>query len=171
MGVSLNIYKNKIRNIILEVVKNNSRLNELFESPPFKSNFDFNEDSTTIYVNPFQDIQGNSIKIYFHKLGKDIFELDFTVNGSSFSNSDVNYSIKEYTSLLSTIAKCWDLFIEQYKPKGLRIEGNSSIEKQLKGKENQKNEIYGYFINKIKPNPNYSILHDELGNFEIIRKK
>ena len=44
MGVTLNLYKNKIKRIVRDILVEN-QLHELFDSPPFQTSFNFGENS------------------------------------------------------------------------------------------------------------------------------
>jgi len=63
MGITLEVYKNKIKRIIKEILTQNPELTEIFDSSPFKTDFKFNEDLDSIYTDTFLDPQGNKIKI------------------------------------------------------------------------------------------------------------
>jgi len=156
MGITLEIYKQKIRKLIKEVIEKEN-LKELFDTPPFKTSFDFKENSNEIYVDAFPDPQQNKIKIYFHKSNNNCYLLDFTVNGYSGKAPDTNYSLKQYITLLSTIGKALSQFLIKYKPKAVQIEGEESSDKLSKGKEGQKINIYDIFINTIDDNPDYMV--------------
>lgn len=150
MGQSFKTYKNKL---LLEDL-----FNEIFETSPFKLNFEFTLYSEGIKTE-FEDLKSNKIKIYFYYLNNDLYELDFTVKGTSFQSPDVNYSLKDYTSLLSTVAQATSQFLKEYKPLGLKIEGTnifSKIERNPKFK-GQKNRIYKYFISKIEDKGDYGV--------------
>lgn len=95
------------------------------------------------------------------------FEIDFTVNGSSYENIGIDYSLKEYTSLILTVFKCIEQFIEEYSPQGVKIEGEDSFTKQEKG---QKNTIYKYALQNIDTPADYVLLTDENGGVEILKK-
>ncbi len=171
MGMTLELYKKRIKRIIKEILEQDPSLNEIFDSPPFKTNFDFKENIDAIYVDEFLDPQQNKIKIYFHKYGNQVYLLDFTVNGYSGKAPDANYSLKQYTTLLATIGKSINQFIKEYKPKAIKIEGEDSTEKINKGKEGQKINIYDYFINTIDTTPDYLVGDRKPdGSFSLVRK-
>jgi hypothetical protein len=144
------------------------QLEELFDSSPFKTSFDFEDEPWRISTN-FKDSQGNDIKIYFHKEGDDLYIVDFMVNGSSYS-SKVDYSVKEYSSLIHTIYLAINQFLEEFSPKALDIGGADSFKKLEKGKEGQKSLIYKYASNFFKPNLNYRVLYKNNGDLNIIKK-
>ena len=149
----------------------NPELTEIFDSSPFKTDFKFNEDLDSIYTDTFLDPQGNKIKIYFHKYNNQVYLLDFTVNGHSGKSPGINYSLKQYTVLLSTIGKSINQFIKEYKPKAIKIEGEDSSEKINKGKEGQKINIYDYFISTIDITPDYLVGDRKPdGSFSLVRK-
>lgn len=168
MGVTLNVYKNKIQRIINETLEEKN-INELFDTLPFKNKFNFEENNDEIY-SKFQDPSNNQIRVIFHKNGNETYLLDFTMNGNSRKDYQVNYSLKEYTSLLSTIAKSVSQFLGQYEPKAIRIDGEDAFEKIYKTQNKQKINIYNYFINNMDNNENYSIQYSKNGNFDLIRK-
>lgn len=171
MGITLEIYKKKIKRIIREILDQNPELTEIFDSLPFKTDFKFNDDIDNIYTDTFLDPQENKIKIYFHKYNNQVYLLDFTVNGHSGKAPGINYSLKQYTALLSTIGKSINQFIREYKPKAIKIEGEDSSEKINRGKEGQKINIYDYFINTIDITPDYLVGDRKPdGSFSLIRK-
>lgn len=147
-------------------------LMEIFDSKPIKNNFNFTNNEDYITTENFEDKYGNNIRVFFHKIGANRFESDFTFNGSSFTTGEDSYSIKEYSELLITIAKAITQFLEEYKPNSLIIEGNindlKSIEKPKT--EYQKDNIYKYFISKIQDIDNlYSV--DKFGRKIILMRK
>jgi hypothetical protein len=172
MGIDLEHYKKRIKTTIKEILENDSTLNELFDTLPFKTDFDFKENSDEVYIDIFNDPKQNKIKIYFYKgNNKNIFMLDFTVNGHSGKGIDVNYSLKEYTSLLGTIAKATSQFLDKYKPQALKIDGEDTLDKEYKGKKGQKNSIYNYFADNLELNYNYRVTDRKPdGSFNLSRK-
>ena len=62
------------------------------------------------------------------------------------------YSLKEYTSLIGTVAKALTQFLEEYKPNAVKIDGEDTFQKQDIGKEGQKANIYHYFASKLEIN-------------------
>ena len=137
MGVTLGIYKKRIKRTIKEILEQDPNLNEIFDSSPFKTEFNFKENVDEIY-DEFLDPQQNKIKIFFYKGPHNTYMLDFTVNGHSGKAIDVEYSLKDYTSLLGNIAKATSQFLDKYKPKALKIDGEDTFEKEYKGKKGQK---------------------------------
>jgi hypothetical protein len=165
MGVTLNLYKNKIKRIVRDILVEN-QLHELFDSPPFQTSFNFGENNDEVYTN-FEDFQQNKVKVYFYKDKNQSFLLDFIMNGQSRKDPDVKYSLKEYTSLLATVAKSTSSFLDEYKPNSIRIEGYEEFGKELQGR---KINIYQYFLSTMNDNPNYGIQYDKNGSFDLIRK-
>jgi hypothetical protein len=85
-------------------------------------------------------------------------------------NLDITYSIKEYSSLILTVFKCIEQFINEYSPEGLYIEGEDSFTKQDIGKKGQKNAIYKYALQNVDIPPNYILLTNESGGVQILKK-
>jgi hypothetical protein len=165
MGQSFKTYKNQI---LLEDL-----FNEIFDTPSFKSNFEFSPSFNGIETK-FGDLDNNKIKIYFYSLDNNLYELDFTVEGTSYQYEKVKYSLKDYTSLLATVAEATSQFLKEYKPLGLKIEGTnifSKIERDPKF-EGQKNRIYKYFINKIEDTGEYMVDKEQesLNIISLVRK-
>jgi len=163
-------YKNSLKQTIKEEIQNQFFLQEIFDSSPFKTEFTFFNSGYEIKCGVFKDNQGNNIQVIFYRLNDGFYEIDFTVNGSCYENTDIGSSIKEYTSLISTIFKCIEQFINEYSPQGVKIEGGDSFTKQGKGKQGQKNAIYKYALQDIDVPPNYILLTDESGGVEILKK-
>lgn len=152
MGQSFETYRNRI--LLVEV------LSELFDSSPFKSSFNFQPSHYgTLEVPPFLDPDDNVIHIVFHEKGEDLYEVEFTVNGDSFKAESANYTLKQYSELLSTVALALSKFLEQEQPQGLVIKGADSFEKVSKNskKIGQKDRLYLYFISQI----------DDLGKYMV----
>lgn len=127
-------------------------LEEIFDSEPFKTSFTFKDTSTWIETERFIDPNGNMVRVYFHKLGRNFFELDFTFNGETYKDSGTSYSFKEYSVLLTTIAAVVTQFLEEYKPDAVEFLGADSyskIEKDPKMK-GQKDRIYDGFLSRVK---------------------
>lgn len=160
-------YKNSLEQIIKEEIQKQLFLQEIFDSLPFKTKFIFFNSENEIKCDSFKDNQGNDIQVTFHELNNGFFEIDFTVNGSSYENIGIDYSLKEYTSLILTVFKCIEQFIEEYSPQGVKIEGEDSFTKQEKG---QKNTIYKYALQNIDTPADYVLLTDENGGVEILKK-
>jgi hypothetical protein len=163
-------FKSILKNLILEQIKEKPYLQEIFDSKPFKTQFDFHDNPDYYYVPPFNDPYGNIVKVYFYKLRNNCFEIDFTVNGDSYSNSDINYSTKDYSVLINTICKCMSQFIEKFTPNSIVIEAASSEMKIEKGKESQKNDIYRYASIFLEVPPGYKLLTNERGGFSVNKK-
>jgi hypothetical protein len=167
MGISLQTYKTQaLKRLITET------LYEVLDSEAFKTSFNLTLSDEGYTTEIFEDGEGNLIRVIFHSLGKEMYELDFTLNGSSFSNPDINYTIKQYSSLLYTVANAVSQFLQEIKPKGLKIDGEDSFAKILKriNPKSQKNLIYDYFLSKIRNDTGYKIERLEGGNFNLIRK-
>lgn len=163
-------YKQVLRQIIKEEIQKYPYLKEIFDSSPFKTQFNFQDTGYEIKSELFEDNQENKIQVIFHKMRRENYEVDFTVNGRSLSNEDIKYSVKEYASLISTIFKCIEQFIEECSPEGLNIEGEDSFAKKDIGKEGQKNAIYKYALKNIEVPLNYVILTNEDGSSQILKK-
>jgi hypothetical protein len=165
-------FKSIIKNLILEHIKEKPYLNEIFDSKPFKTEFEFKDDPDYYYTPSFSDPYGNLIKVYFYKLRNNCFEIDFTVNGSSYSNSNVDYSIKDYSILLYTVYSCISQFLNDYSPQCVNIEGVDTPEKEDKGKKGQKNNIYKYASMFLELPDNYKLVtkNEESGDFFISKK-
>lgn len=160
MGLSLNTKK-----ISLKLL-----LNEIFNSPAFKTEFDFVKNSAGEVSTQFEDPKNNNVKIYFHQIVKDLYEIDFTINGNSYKADNIEYGIKDYTSLIATVAKATSQFLKEFKPKGVKVDGQDALDKIIKTGGNQKNNIYNYFIHSMDEDENYGINYKENGNFELVRK-
>jgi hypothetical protein len=143
-------------------------IEELFDSPPLSTSFIFTDEPWKVSTK-FLDGKNNKIKVYFHKEGKDLYTVDFMVNNISYS-SNLNYSVKEYSSLIHTIYLTINQFLEEFSPKALDIGGADSFQKIEKGKEGQKSLIYRYASKFFSPNPNYKVLTKPNGDLNIINK-
>jgi hypothetical protein len=164
-------YKQVLNHIIKEEITKQLQLKEIFDSKPFKTQFELISSEFGIECKQFKDIQNNIIKVIFHKMRRECYEIDFTVNGSSFENENVSYSLKEYTSLISTIFKCIEQFLKEYNPLGIVFDGSDSSKKIDIGKEGQKNTIYKYALQSIDIPPNYSLLTNENSGAQILKKQ
>ena len=167
MGISLQTYKTQAINKIIKEV-----FYEIFDSIPLQNTFVISPSHEGYSTENLKDEKGNLIKVIFHSIGNEMYELDFTVNGNSFSNSDINYTVKQYSKLLHTVAKAVSQFLHQINPKGLQIDGADSFSKILRKEKaaGQKNFIYDYFISKIENDQDYKIERLAGGNFNLIRK-
>jgi hypothetical protein len=163
-------YKQILKKIIKEEIIKYPHLKEIFDSSPFKTQFNFSDNGGGFESEIFKDKQGNLIQILFHKLKQKNYEVDFTVNGSSYENLDIQYSIKEYSSLISTIFKGIEQFINDFNPEGVYIEGEDSFTKRDIGKKGQKNSIYKYALKKINLPSSYTLLTNESGGVQILKK-
>jgi len=167
MGISLETYKSQaLKRIIKEV------LYEIFDSTPLQNTFTLSPSDEGYSTESFEDEEGNLIRVIFHSIGSEMYELDFTVNGNSFTNPELKYTPKQYSKLLHTVAKAVSQFLYQVSPKGLQIDGADSFSKILKRKEadGQKNFIYDYFISKVENDQEYKIERLARGNFNLIKK-
>jgi len=167
MGISLSTYKKQaLERLIKEAV------NEIFDSTPFKLNFDIQKSEEGYSTEVFQDPLSNNIRVIFHSMSPEYYELDFTFNGNSFDSPEVGYSLKQYSELLNTVAAATSQFLEQIKPKGIKFEGVEAFEKVFTKptKLGQKNRIYDQFISQLKNDTEYSIDRQRDGSFNLIRK-
>jgi hypothetical protein len=166
MGASLNSYKKYLKQLIKETI------DEMFDSTAIKTSFNFIDGEDYIETEEFKDHKNNNIKILFYKLKNNIYELDYSVNDSSFTNPDLEYNIKDYSILLNTIAKAVDQFLIEYNPLGLIMEGVDYSGKLISNPKTlgQKSRIYDYFISQIKDNPNYMVDKSKSGIINLIRK-
>jgi hypothetical protein len=165
MGQSFRTYKNRI--LLSEM------LDEIFDSEPFKNNFIFSLNNyKDIIVTPFQDPQNNEIKIIYYNDGDNLYEIDFMVNNTSFKDLDVNYTLKDYTKLLSTVASATSQFLDKYEPIGLKIKGVDDYRKiQNKEKaQGQKTRIYDYFISQIEDKGKYMVDKTDPEGIALMRK-
>lgn len=163
-------YRQALTSIIKEEILKFPNLLEIFDSLPFKTTFEFKNTDDEIKCNPFKDNQGNRIQVIFHKMRNECYEVDFTVNGNSLENLNISYSIKEYTSLISTIFKCIEQFLNDYNPNGLDMVGVESSDKIEAGKKGQKNVIYKYALKGINLPSNYVLLTNKSGGSQILKK-
>jgi len=162
MGASLKSYKNYIKEV----------LTEIFDSQPLKTSFEFNDYGDNISTEDFDDNQENRIRVIFHKMKHGYYELDFTVNYSSFTNTDLEYSIKEYSVLLNTVAQAVNQFLNEYKPFGLKMSGTENEAKIFKNIKfiGQKNRLYNYFISKLDDREDYMVERTPNGEINITKK-
>jgi len=151
---------NTVKSMLLVNLLKEITLDEIFDSKPFKTSFKIGPGFEAHYeVESFKDPQGNTVDIHFIESGEDVFEIDFQLNGNSFKASDVNYTLKDYTSLLSTIALAVTQFLEKYEPYGITFRGADNFESVSKNpnKKGQKDRIYDFFITQLGDNRNYKI--------------
>jgi hypothetical protein len=151
---------NTVKSMLLVNLLKEVALDEIFDSKPFKTSFKIGPGFEAHYeVESFKDPQGNTIDIYFIESGDDTYELDFQLNGNSFKASDVGYTLKDYTSLLATIALAVTHFLEKYEPYGVIFRGADDFESVSKNpnKKGQKDRIYDFFITQLGDNKNYRI--------------
>jgi hypothetical protein len=151
---------NTVKSMLLVNLLKEVALDEIFDSKPFKTSFNIGPGFEAHYeVESFKDPQGNTIDIYFIESGDDTYELDFQLNGNSFKASDVEYTLKDYTSLLATIALAVTHFLEKYEPYGVVFRGADDFESVSKNpnKRGQKDRIYDFFITQLGDNENYKL--------------
>jgi hypothetical protein len=165
MGQSFKTYKDRI--LLSEM------LDEIFDSESFKNNFNFGLNNyKDVVVTPFPDPQDNEIKIIYYNEGNGLYEIDFMVNNTSFKDLDVNYTLKDYTKLLSTVANATSQFLDKYEPKGLKIKGVDDYGK-VQSKEKaygQKTRIYDYFISQIEDKDKYMVDKTDPEGISLMRK-
>jgi hypothetical protein len=167
MGISLNTYKEQaLQRLIKEA------MNEIFDSAPFKADFNIERSQEGYSTERFEDPAGNTIRIIFHSISGEYFELDFTFNGSSFGRFETNYSIKQYSQLLKTVAAAVSQFLKEVRPKAIKFEGVEAFKKIAlrTSKEGQKSRVYDQFITQLKNDTEYSIDRQEDGAFNLIKK-
>ena len=167
MGQSFKTYK--VRILLSEM------LDEIFDSEPFKNQFEFSgELGKDVIVNEFKDLTGNIIDIYFNCINTKsyLYELDFMVNKSSFDNPNLEYSVKDYTQLLSTIAEATSQFLGLYSPIGLLIKGNNILRKIDKNPstKDQKDRIYSFFMSQIEDKGKYMVDKSNPEGIALMRK-
>jgi hypothetical protein len=165
MGQSFKTYRDRI--LLSEM------LDEIFDSEPFKNNFNFDLNNyKDVVITPFQDPQDNEIKIIFYNEGNGLYEIDFMVNNTSFKDLDVNYTLKDYTKLLSTVASATSQFLDKYEPKGLKIKGADDYRKIQNNEkaQGQKTRIYDYFISQIEDKGKYMVDKSNPEGIALMRK-
>ena len=167
MGISLSTYK---RQALERLVK--EAVNEIFDSAPFRTSFGIKKSEEGYSTEPFEDPAGNTIKVIFHSVSPEYYELDFTFNGSSFGKLETKYSLKQYSELLNTVAAATSQFLDEVSPKGIKFEGVESFEKIYlrPDKQGQKSRIYDQFITQLKKDDSYAIDRQKDGMFNLIRK-
>jgi hypothetical protein len=167
MGITLSTYKVQARKRLME-----SSLWEIFDSPPFRSNFVFKQSAEGYSTEPFEDGLGNTIRVIFHSIAPNIYELDFTFNGDSYANPEVDYTNKEYSMLLNTVAKATSQFLLEFQPRAFKFDGADAFEKILSKPQaqGQKNRIYDLFISQLKNDTGYSLDRKADGAFNLIKK-
>jgi hypothetical protein len=94
------------------------------------------------------------------------------INNTSFKDLDVNYTLKDYTKLLSTVASATSQFLDKYEPIGLKIKGADDYRKiQNKEKtQGQKTRIYDYFISQIEDKGKYMVDKTDPEGIALMRK-
>jgi hypothetical protein len=168
MGVSFNTFKNnKIQEMIRE------QLYEIFNTSAMSVNLEPKSDSQGGFkTSPFKDLQGNDITIVYYYVDNDVYELDFSINGNSFYNTEISYSLQEYAKLLATVAQSVDIFLDEIQPLGLIIDRADSPRLAAKNpqKIGQKNRIYSYFISTMKDREDYKLEKTRHSGFNLIKK-
>lgn len=152
MGQSLKAFKSST--LLLEIVK------ELFDSPAFKTSFNFIPSDYASYETvPFRDPLGNLIRVFFTEIGDELYEVEFDVNGDSFQDQNTGYTVKDYSTLLATVAKAVSRFLEKYNPQGILIKGTDILQKVQKNPKTvgQKDRLYLYFISQIEDRGKYMV--------------
>jgi hypothetical protein len=166
MGASLNSYRIYLKRVLKETIS------EIFDSQPIMSSFNFTKEGDDITTDKFKDYKGNNVQILFYKIKENIYELDFTVNGNSFNNDDINYTVKDYSILLNTVAKAVSQFLTAYNPQIVFMDGYDSERKKITKPyaDGQKNRLYNYFISQLEPNDNYKVDKTKFGTINLARK-
>lgn len=167
MSTSLTAFKSRTYRELYE------GLEEIFDSQPFMTSFTLIDKPDWIETGAFGDRKGNKIRVYFHKWGRSFYELDFTFNGNTFKESETSYSFLEFSELLRTVAEVTSQFLEEYKPRGVRIRGEDDYLKSYKNTkvEGQKSRIYRGFISRVVDLDNkYSVSYnDKSGVLDLMR--
>lgn len=151
---------NTVKNTLLTSILKEITLSEIFDSSPFKTSFKIRPGFEAAYeTESFKDSQGNTVDILFLESGEDMYEVDFQINGSSFKASGVEYGLKDYTSLIATVAAAVTQFLDKYKPYGVIFRGADDFASVSKNpnKKGQKDRIYDYFITQVGDNENYKL--------------
>lgn len=151
---------NTVKNTLLISILKEVTLSEIFDSKPFKTSFKIRPGFEAAYeTESFKDSQGNTVDIFFLESGEDMYEVDFQINGNSFKASGVEYGLKDYTSLIATVAAAVTQFLDKYKPYGVVFRGADDFTSVSKNpnKKGQKDRIYDYFITQVGDNENYKL--------------
>lgn len=151
---------NTVKKTLLVNILKEITLSELFDSKPFKTSFSIRPGFEAAYeTESFKDLQGNTVDILFLESGEDVYEVDFQINGNSFKASEVEYSLKDYTSLIATVAAAVTQFLNKYQPYGVVFRGADDFASVGKNpnKKGQKDRIYDYFITQLGDNENYKL--------------
>jgi hypothetical protein len=164
---SFNTYRNLVKTLVKEV------LQEIYETPPFKTDFNISKDSDGNYTTEeFLDRLGNKIEIVFSQDEPEVWLIDFRVNGNSVKNKEQEseYTLKDFTSLIQTVAKATQQFIDQEQPLGIKVEGFDAFYKIAKGVQDQKVNLYHYFATQLSKHIPYRVgqVHD--GSFMLQKK-
>jgi len=158
MGLTFKIYKRLLKEnhkpSLLELV------DEVFDSSPFRSDFSFiGELGEDISTSTFEDPKGNTLDVYFYHDGNNVYTLDYSINGDSYKAKGVNYTLKDYTSLLATIAQVVSQFLYKFNPTGVQIKGTNIVSKVIDrpSTEGQKDRIYRFFVSQIEDKGEYMV--------------
>lgn len=167
MAHTFNTYRNSIKQLVREV------LQELYDTPPIKTNFIINKDSDGNYTTEeFADRLGNKIEVVFSQDEPDVWLIDFRVNGNSVKSKEQSseYTLKDFTALIQTVAKATQQFLNQQQPLGVKVEGFDAFYKILDGKKDQKVNLYHYFATQLSKDIPYRVgqVHD--GSFMLQKK-
>jgi hypothetical protein len=148
-------------------------ISELFDTRPFKNSFTFQtSDYADFESEDFKDMKGNHIKIYFTSVGDGLYELEFSVNGTSYEPIDAEYNLKDYSALIATIAKGASTFIKEFSPQGLLIKGSDAFGKMVKKPKSvgQKDRLYLYYISQIEDDGRYMIDKTNKEGIALVKK-
>ena len=171
MGLSFKIHKRLIK----EELKPNllELVDEVFDSNSFRSEFNFAGNlGDDIDVDSFKDPKSNMVSVHFYHDGNSLYTLDYSINGDSYQAKGVQYTLKDYTQLLATIAEVVSQFLHKYTPTGLHIKGTDVTGKVLDrpSAKNQKDRIYKFFISQIEDQGNYMVDKSVKDGIALMRK-
>jgi hypothetical protein len=95
---------------------------------PYKKDFTFNEIGNMIRTD-FRDDQFNDISVRFHRFkpGSNGFEVEFTINNRSVEAFKTD--TKHFFKIISTVVQAINVFISEYNPTQLFIEGEDKPDK------------------------------------------
>jgi hypothetical protein len=167
MAHTFNTYRNSIKQLVKEV------LEEMYDTPPFKADFNISKDLDGNYTTEeFVDRLGNKIEVVFSQDEPDVWLIDFKVNGNSVKSREQSseYTLKDFTTLIQTVAKATQQFINQQQPLGVRVEGFDAFYKILSGKKNQKVNLYHYFATQLSKDIPYRVGQVQDGSFMLQKK-
>lgn len=171
MGQSFKVFKRLLKEELtpnlLEV------LAEVFDSAPFKSDFTFiGELGDDIAVSSFKDPKNNTVDIHFYHDGNTVYTLDFSINRDSYQAKDTQYTLKDYTQLLATVAEATSQFLQKYSPIGLQLIGTNIVSKITRriSAAGQKDRIYKFFISQIEDTGNYMVDKSAKDGIALVKK-